>query len=106
MSRTYREIPDSGFRDYDDRNWRWSAEEKKGRVHNTKTVRDKDNHGCVYSKPSNHKKRNERRHRSQVNDMLNKFVNENYKDNWCYPGRRIGDELLLPLPKQHREYYW
>lgn len=105
MSRTYREIPDSGIRDRKERNYTFAFEEKKGRVHYTKTVRDKDNHGC-YSKPSSHKRRDERRHRSNVNDILQKFKNENYKNNKDLPSRRIGDSLILPLPRQHRKYYW
>lgn len=113
MSRTYREIPDSGYRDrhtieFEEGKIRllFASEEKKGINNHTKIVRDKDNHGCTYSKPKRHKKLNERRHRSNVNDMLQKFENENYKNNWHHPDRRVGDELILPLPKEHREYYW
>jgi hypothetical protein len=101
MSRTWREIPDNGVRDRDDRNFRFAYEEKKGRVHDTKKVRDKDNHGCPYSRPSDFKECHKKRYRRKVNQELNKLANE------CYDiPRHAGKDLTLPQPKEFQPYYW
>ena len=112
MSRTWREIPDNGIRDRDDRNFRFGHEEKRGRVHDTKKVRDKDNHGCLYSKPSEHKRDNQKRLRSRESDQLRK-IEQAY---WKNPTKYIGEppfslyqetlNIMLPLPKEFQEYYW
>jgi len=108
MSRTWREIPDNGLRDRDERNAPFAYEEKKGRVHDTKKVRDKDNHGCTYSRPKSFRKDCERKHRSEINDILQKFVNENYKFSHLESGYCMrGEELILPKPPtKNKEYYW
>lgn len=112
MSRTYREIPDNGVRNRDERNCRFALEEKKGRGHNTKTVRDKDNHGCLYSKPSDYKRRHNRRYRRTVNQELKKIKqhlwnNPTDKIGFTYIKISVDDlDITLPKPEEYQPYYW
>lgn len=110
MSRTYREIPDSGFRDsttieIEGKEVRLlcASEEKKGINNHTKIVRDKDNHGCTYSKPKDFKQIHKRRYRSRVNDELNKLSNELYR---YASDPEVEKEPNLPNPKEFQPYYW
>jgi hypothetical protein len=99
MSRTYRDIPASQYRDRDKH--RWCEEKDHHEYSATKRVRDKDNHGCTYSEPKWWRKAHHQRMRSKTNDQLNKFVNTSYnaEDN-------SADDLVLPEPKEYQPWYW
>jgi len=101
MSRTYREIPDSGFRDRvseDNVGLLRPVEEKKGINNHTKIVRDKDNHGCTYSTPKDWRKTHQKRMRAKERDQLRK-IEQSY---------RAGEleDIILPKPKEFQPYYW
>ena len=87
MSRTWRQIP---------------REDEEGNF--PKKVRDKDNHGCTYSKPPEFKRKDNRRYRSNVNDKLNALSNKRY--DILDSEERLFDEVQFPDPKQYREWYW
>lgn len=110
MSRTYREVPASPFKDREEKNANYS-EERRHPEH-TETVRDKDNHGCMYSCPKSHRKHGIRKHRSHERQSIREIEKLMRKN----PSRKIGDEvfyigfddteIMLPRPKEYREYYW
>jgi hypothetical protein len=107
MSRTYRDIPASKFKE----NSLNFFEEKAGQNHTT-MVRDKDNHHCPYSKPSDFKRQHNRRWRSHVNQQTRKIE----QHMWNNPTDKIGitylvasvDDLDVTFPdkKRFEPYYW
>lgn len=102
MSRTWRTIPDSGFRDrtkIEGQRLLRSSEEKKGINNHEKKVRDKDNVG-THRTPKEFRDCHEKRYRSRVNDKLNKLSNEC----WNIPDN-AGEEVVFPDPKSFQPWY-
>jgi hypothetical protein len=88
MSRTWRTIPKEG----EDGNF-------------GKEVRDKDNHGCLYSRPKWWRKAHNRRMRSRTTQKLNDLANHTRSATGAVE-RGEFDDLVLPRPTEFQPYYW
>lgn len=113
MARTWREIPNSPYRDNDGRNPLNSAplEEKKHPDY-TKKVRDKDNEGSHKGPPKDWRNDHQGRYRSNVKDELRKMEqvlwrNPTHHINLTTVLISIDDlEITIPDPKEFQPYYW
>ncbi|MCS3661790.1 hypothetical protein [Salinibacter ruber] len=110
MARTWRDIPNSPYRQHKFLG-RAALQEKK-QADYTKKVRDKDNKGMHRSPPKGWRNDHQRRFRSNANDQLRKIEQAYWKNPTKYIGKSafsiMGMEVdvVLPLPKEYKPYYW
>ena len=108
MSRTWREIPHYGSKlkkiYYEDGGYSWTVEEESFHEYSfTKKVRDKDNHGCTYSKPKEFTQNLNRRMRVNEKQKLNTLVNTSYTvDDY----EEHFENLIHEHPQEYKEWYW
>lgn len=108
MSRTYRDIPGSSFRDYDNLKGSYKStyfvEEKDFHEYEPiERVWDKDNHGFLYSRPKAFTQPLNRKMRVRENQKLNNLVNTSYTvDDY----EEHFEDVIHEHPREYKRWWW